>query len=427
MVSSVVSNSLDGPQLSLCVPRIIPNESDVFNYSIDGNINGLKKLFQAGLASPLDIARCFGYTPLHYAVDRGHIDICRFLLKAGAQPAITDAEDNSVTDLAWNKICSKSIPAGYATELEEIFSKDDWFKERQFTILHKIVLDLVSTPRTLESELSTTTSKIEIPDSEGRTPLSWAAEQGNTTAVSTLLHYGASTTSTSLTGMTPLHYAAKAPTPDALLLLLQAGAPVHARNKWSQTPLNLASYAQSSATYVSTLLDHGADLHERDCYGSTALNLALFMNRPAAAKCLIARGANISDPALENFTPVNDSIEHNSHECLSLLLESGADLGAKNVDGETALHTAARRGDVRTMEILCEGVGMMEGWDAEARTKEGFTAWDLMRARGEVGEEVERAFRTLMAKVVPGRGCEAFFDAVEELPVPMAGKAGLVD
>lgn len=390
----------------------------MFFYSIEGNIGGLAKLFQAGLASPLDIARQFGYTPLHYAVDRGHIDLCRFLLKAGAKPAITDAEDNSVTDLAWNKICSKSIPTSYATELEEVFSKDVWFEERQFTILHKIVLDLLSTPRTLESELSATTSNIETPDSEGRTPLSWAAEQGNASAVSTLLSYGASTTSTSQTGMTPLHYAAKAPTPHALTLLLAAGASVHARNKWQQTPLNLASYFQTSASSISTLLDHGADIHDRDCYGSTALNLALFMNRVATVQCLVARGANISDPALQSFTPVNDSIEHNSHECLSVLLESGANLAASNVDGETALHTAARRGDLRTMQILSQAVGMVEGLDAEARTREGCTAWDLMRARGDAGEEVERAFRTLMATVEPRGGCVAFFDAVEELPMP---------
>lgn len=36
----------------------------------------------------------FHMTPLHYAVDRGHLDFTRFLLDHGADPNLTDAEGN---------------------------------------------------------------------------------------------------------------------------------------------------------------------------------------------------------------------------------------------------------------------------------------------------------------------------------------------
>ena len=67
-----------------------------------------------------------------------------------------------------------------------MFDKDDWFEARQFTTLHKIVLNQAPTPRDLAQELSNSTQMIDIADSEGRTPLSWAAEAGNAQAVETL-------------------------------------------------------------------------------------------------------------------------------------------------------------------------------------------------------------------------------------------------
>ena len=261
MISSIiVSNSISGPQVSLVVPRVIPNSADIFFYTCEGDVDGVAKLLRAGLASPFDISKRWGYTPLHYAVDRGHVDLCRLLLKAGARPEITDADESSVTDLAWNKICSRLVPADYATELEEMFSRDAWFEERQFSILHKIVLDLLPVRRSLREELSISTSNIETKDSDGRTPLSWAAEQGNITALETLLDFNASMSSTSLTGMTPLHYAAKAPNSACLTALLKNNAPVDVKNKWSQSPLNLASYFQNDESYIIALLDHGADI-----------------------------------------------------------------------------------------------------------------------------------------------------------------------
>ena len=124
MVSSLItSNYLGGPQISLVVPRIVENTSEIFFHAFAGNIDGVAKLLEAGVASPRDISHTWGYTALHYAVDRGHMELCRFLLKAGASADITDIQDHSVTDMAWNKICSKSISSRHAAELEEVLTK----------------------------------------------------------------------------------------------------------------------------------------------------------------------------------------------------------------------------------------------------------------------------------------------------------------
>ena len=419
--SVIISNKLNGPQLSLVVPRVVPSTSDIFFHTFAGNIEGVARLFQAGLASPNDISDSWGYTPLHYAVDRGHIDLCRFLLKAGARSDIIDIQESSVTDLAWNKICSKRIPAGYAVELEEVFDKDDWFEERQFTILHKIVLDLLPTRRSLEQELSISTSNIDTADSEGRTPLSWAAETDNGSAVEILLQYNASMKSKSLTGMTPLHYAARAPNSICLSILLKKACPVSLKNKYNQSPLNIAAYFKNDPSFINLLLDHGSDIHERDAYRSTAIGCAIFMNRDATARCLLSRGANIADQNKPGFTCANDSIENNSHECIALILDSNADLSAVDVQGENALHVVSRRGDLRTTEIFqaAAEAGKLDNIDTTAKTSMGFTVWDLFRQRSDMDENVQRAFRDLMMTLDSRNVCPPTYCGVLETLPPM--------
>ena len=411
MVSSVlVSNHVNGPQLSLVIPRVVPNTSDIFFQAFAGNIDAVAKLLRSGLASPCDVSGMWGYTPLHYALDRGHMDLCRFLLKAGARAEITDIEDSSATDMAWNKLCLGKVSGKEAEELEVMFKKDDWFEERQFTVLHKIVLGLLPTSRDLHEELSISTSSIEVSDSDGRTPLSWAAELGNLSALQTLLEYDAAVSSKSNNGMTPLHYAAKAPSPACLNALLKNDASVRAKNKWSQSPLNIASYSQNDESFIKPLLDHGANINERDFYGSSALSCAVFMNQFHTAECLLAHGASVGTGDLN---VMNDSIENNSHECISLLLNSRANLSTANIHGETSLHVLARRGDLRTIELF--QAAELEGLDAEAKTNEGLTAWEVMKQRVDVTDELQNTFQCLLAKIRQESASTTYMDAFEKM------------
>ena len=138
------------------------------------------------------------------------------------------------------------------------------------------------------------------------------------------------------------------------------------------------------------------------------------MDRDVTLRCLISRGANITDKTQAGWTALNESIEHNSHACLSILLESGADLSAVDSIGQTVLHIIARRGDQRTMVIF--QAADLEGLNAEAKTKEGFTAWDLMRQRVDATDEVQSAFQILMSKLDSRNSCVTYFDALEKLP-----------
>lgn len=63
MVSSIITSiRLSGPQLSLVVPRVVSNKSDIFSYAFAGDIDGIAKLLQSGLASACDVSGAWGYT-----------------------------------------------------------------------------------------------------------------------------------------------------------------------------------------------------------------------------------------------------------------------------------------------------------------------------------------------------------------------------
>ena len=63
--SIIVSNRLSGPQLSLVALRVVPSISEIMSLAIAGNIDGIARLFELGLASPFDITDNYGYSALH--------------------------------------------------------------------------------------------------------------------------------------------------------------------------------------------------------------------------------------------------------------------------------------------------------------------------------------------------------------------------
>ena len=51
--------------MSLVFPRIVPIDSKIMSYAFAGNMDGIARLFEQGLASPFDVSSNYGYTALH--------------------------------------------------------------------------------------------------------------------------------------------------------------------------------------------------------------------------------------------------------------------------------------------------------------------------------------------------------------------------
>ena len=190
-------------------------------------------------------------------------------------------------------------------------------------------------------------------------------------------------------GWTGLHTAAQQGHLDVVRLLLDRGADPNAREAGDHTyPLHWAA-AQRHMDVVRALLDAGSDVHgvgddhELDVIGWGTFFHAEDQPRghnPEVAALLLERGArhhifsamSIGDLNLirsvverdpktlerrlsrfENgVTPLHFTIEAQRYDILDLLIELGADLEAKDLNGHTALEFAMLHGDAEAAKRL---------------------------------------------------------------------------
>lgn len=301
----------------------------------------------------------------------------------------------SAISKAWDCIFAKSTDPTTEQALGELFPNSDYIETRQFGRLHKIVIGLLGGD--LERELEMSASAINDTDNTKRTALTWAAARGDEHAVRTLLKYDASPNTACIAGNSPLLLAARASRPGAIKPLIEAGARIDWKNSWQYTALHYAAYYQNTENHLRPLLEAGADMNAKDVFGLSPLAIAVDYGRAESARILLDYGANIESRDYTGYTPSLRCIEWNSHQILRLLLGRQAKYNVRTSRGDTVLHLAANRGDLKTIQILIEA-GLRDV-DSEATNHEGFTAEDLLSRRLETSVEVRTAMESLLRTV----------------------------
>lgn len=92
----------------------------------------------------------------------------------------------------------------------------------------------------LREALLKTRYDLDLKNSDGRTPLSWAAENGHEAAVRLLVEKGADLESKDRSGQAPLLWAAKNGHEAVVRLLVEKGAELESKDKSGRTPLSWA-------------------------------------------------------------------------------------------------------------------------------------------------------------------------------------------
>jgi ankyrin repeat protein len=113
--------------------------------------------------------------------------------------------------------------------------------------------------------------------------------------------------------------------------------------------------------------------HATTTDGFTALHLAAFFGTPAAVAALLRRGADPTAVAANpmSVTPLHSAVAHRSAAAVTLLLEGGAPVDAKQSGGFTALHAAAMHADRDIVDSL-----LAHGADPTIADDAGLTAAD---------------------------------------------------
>jgi ankyrin repeat protein len=153
-------------------------------------------------------------------------------------------------------------------------------------------------------------------------------------------------------GSTALHWAAHWNDAAMADLLIKAGAKVDVANDLKYTPLAEAC-TNGSAPIVDMLLKGGANANLAIATGETPIMICSRTGNPEAVKLLLAAGAdaNAKEP-LVNQTALMWAVAEHHPEVVKVLMAAGADTKAKTRRGFTALHFAAREGDLDSAKLL---------------------------------------------------------------------------
>lgn len=174
--------------------------------------------------------------------------------------------------------------------------------------------------------------------------------------------------------------------------LIESGADLNAKDCNGTTPL-IASIAWELPETAEKLILAGANPNALGSNNESPLMGASWYCREDVARLLLARGAEVNAVDLHGYSALIDSVENCPDGSLTaLLLRSGAYVNLRTKDGRTALIVAAFDGNEHAVHVLAAA-----GADLDAKDEDGETALSIARDR-EVGrkESHDRIYQFLL-------------------------------
>lgn len=191
------------------------------------------------------------------------------------------------------------------------------------------------------------------PDSDGSTALGWGSEEGHESIVQVLLEAGAHVNAPDVIGWTALMIASQTGHESIVRRLIEAGALVNARMLNGWTAL-LAASGFNHESVVKCLLDNGADVNLQSFDGWTALMRASTRGHESVAQLLTAGGADVNFRGSGGMTALILASKSGHEAIVRLLLSSGAHVNVQDSQGETALTQAHRNGHESVAQLLID-------------------------------------------------------------------------
>ncbi|CZR57766.1 uncharacterized protein PAC_07655 [Phialocephala subalpina] len=384
VISMAIVSKLE-PTASLKMPRVVASNAEIIRLVVIRDVEGIKSLFEQGKASPNDINKSGGTSLLQCALFVKMTEVSKLLLQAGADPYIVDYSGSTAMEYAQLQIhyngcyeehCHNAEvfwDSGELNQLVKQMSFDTSFiQERQFGRLHKVVLQKNS--ERLRKELESSTRDINMGDSNGCTPLQWAAIRND---------------------------------PECLRLLLVHGANPNLHDKGHCLPIHEISWhrgqdesdLQKRDRRVQLFIQDGTSMYEAQFVNKsfhrfwTPLIKACCANRHAVVVMLLAAGAQIQPNGAAPANALAACIRENSHDSLGHILREKEQLKNMTVIAWwSILHATQCSADARTLHMLVDEELTIKGLTSEDWEWLACLTASRESARGLITNNTQRKF-----------------------------------
>lgn len=236
-------------------------------------------------------------------------------------------------------------------------------------------------------------ANVNAKDERGYTALILASMSGNAANVKVLLNAGADIEAKDgFIGYTSLMYAALEGHSLIVDLLIKSGADVNVlpsggsldeANEIALPALNMAIHAQN-AKCVKILLKAGAELYTYKNGFNTLIDACLFGNSEIV-QAIVDQGVDVNEETVRGQTALmaslksmndsedinsqdKDSMDRDALEKVNILLGNGAEVNAKDNNGNTSLMRAAKGGNVEVVKSLLAKGADVDMKDNEKKT-----------------------------------------------------------
>ena len=391
----------DGPYDWFFIPSVITardsNGDTVGHLAARKDLaDGLEYLRSRG--ADLEAVNSARETLLHAAVRTDAAEATRYLIANGASLVARDINGDAPLNAA--------VLSGAKTCLQVLVLSGVDLNARNFTgeaALHQAVRKQNADFATYLVDRG---AKLEVRDNRGLTPLAVAAREAQTKIAQYLLKAGAKCDARDYSGSTPLYQAVETGQLDLIRTLVQSGSDILAKNAAGEypllaslkkgqavlreilgnasmdkadsegkTPLRLLVETRAPADMLNLALSSGADPSSRDRFANTPLHAALTQKDNATASLLLVAHADPFAPNYQGITPTALALADPSL-LKDFVLAAG--LGSSDVLGEGFLHYAVRAGKADAVKLLLD-----LGADKGAKNISGETAYDVAKTKGD--------------------------------------------
>ncbi len=189
-------------------------------------------------------------------------------------------------------------------------------------------------------------------NSDGITPLMYAADNGNIYICKTLIDHGAKINTLPYNGTSALHAATISNHTEIVQLLLENGANPDIEDKNQSSPLHFAcAYGYPRA--ADLLLHYGANPNKRD-YENTPLMITAMYGDSIMTDLLLKYKASPNSKGIYNNTPLMCAVQENSIPVAKILVNAGAEISPRNNENMSALDIAVFNGHLELTKYLLD-------------------------------------------------------------------------